>query len=127
MNKFLTVFLSLALLLAGFSPNSLMAMPLQDPGTEEIDLETSNDPGDDRGGIVPVRAYLAFPNISIVLGSTVGVATVSVKDAIGTTVYLDVIDATQVSFTQFAAPTTPGTYTLEIQSLTYYGIGTFSI
>ena len=127
MNKFLTVFLSLALLLAGFSPNSLMAMPLQDPGTEEIDLATSNDPGDDRGGIVPVRAYLSFPNISIVLDSTVGVATVIVKDAIGAIVYLDVINAPLVDFTQFAAPTTPGTYKLEIQSLTYYGIGTFSI
>lgn len=105
------------------------AMPTADPGVEEIKMKTQNDVGDERGGFAPVEAYLfhSTNTLYIALASSVGTATITVTDSFGTTVYTDIVDATLVGFTQFAAPTATGTYTLEIQSPTFYGIGTFNI
>ena len=96
---------------------------------EKISVETVNDPGDERGGTAPVEAYLfhSTNTLYIALAYSVGTATITVTDSFGTIVYTDVVDATLVGFTQFAAPTANGTYTLEIQSPTFYGIGTFNI
>lgn len=107
----------------------VMATPAYNPGVEEIALKTENDPGDDRSGSAPVEAYLVHSTntLYIALASSVGTATITVTDSFGTIVYTDVVDATLVGFTQFAAPTANGTYTLEIQSPTFYGIGTFNI
>lgn len=106
-----------------------MATPAYNPGVEEIALKTENDPGDDRSGSAPVEAYLVHSTntLYIALAYSVGTATITVKDASGTVVYSDVVNATLVGFTQFAAPNATGTYTLEVQSATYYGIGTFNI
>ena len=105
------------------------AMPTADPGVEEIKMKTQNDVGDERGGFAPVEAYLfhSTNTLYIALAYSVGSATITVTDSFGTTVYTDIVDATLVGFTQFAAPTASGTYTLEVQSATYYGTGTFNI
>ena len=125
----------ITILLATFLTWSVVAAPDRTNGDarssdiEEINVETVNDPGDERGGTAPVEAYLfhSTNTLYIALASSVGTATITVTDSFGTIVYTDVVDATLVGFTQFAAPTANGTYTLEIQSPTFYGIGTFNI
>ena len=107
----------------------VMATPAYNPGVEEVVLKTENDPGDDRSGSAPVEAFLvrSTNTLYISLAFSVGTTTITVKNASGTVVYSDVVDATLVGFTQFTAPSTPGTYALEIQSANYYGIGLFTI
>lgn len=127
MKKLFSIFLFS--LLVSFVPGTTQAISVSDAGIEEILMETGNDSGRDRGGVTPVEAYLfhSTNTLYIALASSVGTATITVTDSFGTTVYTDTVDATLVGFTQFAAPTANGTYTLEIQSSTFYGIGTFNI
>ena len=109
--------------------DGMHATPVEDPGVEEITMKMENDDGHDRSGSAPVEAYLFHTTntLCVSLAYSVGTATITVTDSFGATVYTAMVDATQVGFTQFAAPTATGTYTLEVQSATYYGIGTFDI
>lgn len=119
----------LTLLFVGFTPDVVWAAPVQNPDITEINFETSNDLGDARGGFAPVEAYLfrSANTLYISFAYSVGTATITVSDSFGMAVYTEVVDATLVGFTTFAAPTAPGSYTLEVRSASYTGKGTFDI
>ena len=126
MKKVIITFLSI--LLVGFGFSSTLAVPAEGSGIEEIVIEGENDPGDERG--VPlVEAFFLHASNSIYLAfaSSIGTASVTVRDASGAQVYSTVVNTTLVGFALFAAPITPGSYTLEIQSPNYYGVGVFAI
>ena len=92
-------------------------------------MEKTNDPGDERGGTPQVGAYLCLTThtISITMDSSVSLASITVKDVYGTVVYRDMVDASVCGFTEFIVPVASGTFSLEIRSSTYDGIGFFSI
>lgn len=99
------------------------------PDIEQIVVTGKNGTGHERGGPTLVEAFLfrSMCTIYIALAYEVGTAMITVSDAGGVTVYSDIVDATQIGFTQFAAPTASGTYNLEVQSSSYYGRGQFVI
>lgn len=119
----------LTLSCAMLGPCVINASSVNNPGVEEITMESSKDPGDDRGGSAPVEAYLYHSSntLYVALAYSVGMATITVSDSFGMAVYTEVVDATLVGFTTFAAPTAPGSYTLEVRSAGYTGKGTFDI
>ena len=93
---------------------------------EEIIIKTDPDFGDDRTP-APVRAFFVAGDISITLASSLGVTSIAVLNSLDQTVYYTSVDAALTGTVQFAAPTTPDTYTLVIQSSSYYGVGIFSV
>lgn len=99
-----------------------------DAGLEEITMETGNDPGGDRGELSLVEAWYnrATNSVSITLSATLGTSTIRVFSSDGFQVYSTVVDAALLGFVQFDAPTVPGIYILEIRSLSYYGVGSFT-
>ncbi|MBR1578340.1 MAG: DUF3244 domain-containing protein [Bacteroidales bacterium] len=118
----------LSILLMGLGFNFTKATPAEDSGIEEIVIESKNDPGDERGA-APVEAFFLHASNSIYLtfANSIGTASVIVRDASGVQVYSTVVDTTLVGFTLFASPIAPGSYTLEIQSPNYFGVGVFVI
>lgn len=125
MKKILSLLIAVALVL----PCGAFLRAMSGVDVEVVNMSSHNDPGNERGGFAPVEAYLfhSTNTLYIALAYSVGSATITVTDSFGTTVYTDIVDATQVGFTHFFAPTASGTYTLEVQSATYYGTGTFNI
>ncbi len=125
MRKLLVCLITVVLLIPHFDQMNAMT----DGDVETIDLSVKKDPGNERGGGASVEAclFLSTNNIYIALAYEVGTAMITVSDAGGVTVYSDIVDATQIGFTQFAAPTASGTYNLEVQSSSYYGRGQFVI
>ena len=95
-------------------------------GDGEIIIKEDPLPEDDRGP-APAHAFLVAGDISITLVSSLGVTSITVLNSQDQTVYYTSVDAALTGTVQFAAPITPDTYTLIIQSSSYYGVGIFSI
>lgn len=96
------------------------------PGDEEEIIIRSQIPGDDRS-LAPVSAFLVSGDVAINLSPSLGITSITVQDSLGQTVYYTSVDASHTNMVQFTAPTAPDTYTLVIQSSSYYGAGQFVV
>ena len=117
-------FLILSAPLNMFQGNVLM--PVDE---EEIDLSIPDSGEPERGPLNLVRATLSRVdgNITINLAPSLGVTSITVLNSQDQTVYYTSVDASLTGTVQFAVPAMPDTYTLVIQSSSYYGIGVFQI
>ncbi|MBQ9476899.1 MAG: hypothetical protein IJU63_03840 [Bacteroidales bacterium] len=118
----------LSFILACMVMAPLQTSPAPNPpgDDDEIIITEIPSPGGERGGAL-VRAFFVAGDISITLASSLGVTSITVLNSLDQTVYYTSVDASLTGTVQFAAPTTPDTYTLIIQSSSYYGIGVFQI
>lgn len=122
------IFTFILLMVVGTMWGITSVLATNDAGLEEITMETGNDPGGDRGELSLVEAWYnrATNSVSITLSATLGTSTIRVFSSDGFQVYSTVVDAALLGFVQFDAPTVPGIYILEIRSLSYYGVGSFT-
>lgn len=128
MKRILSFLCVLTVAISLVAPSKAIASPAgQNPDIENISIEMQNDPERERGVLVEAYINHSTGTIHITLVSSVGIATITAWDATGAQVYGTVVDAMLTGYTQFAAPSVPGTYTLEIQSASYYGVGSFAI